>query len=253
MKLGYVLDGPDDAPVLALSGGLGTTTVMWDAQVTVFADRFRVLRIDHPGHGRSPVPDRRVTVDDIGRSFVELLDELGIASAAFCGLSLGGMVGQWLGANAADRIERLVLACTAASLDARELYEERAALVRREGIEVVVDGARERWFTPAFRNTPAADRIIEELRRIPAEGYAAGCEAVGAFDARADLQRIAPPTLVLYGEEDSVTPPAVIDELATIPHARKTGIPNAAHLASVERPEAFSAAVLSHLTEGVAA
>jgi 3-oxoadipate enol-lactonase len=251
MKLAYDLHGADDAPVLVLSGGLGTTTAMWDEQLPVFAERHRVLRVDHPGHGRSPVPAARIDIDDIARALVDLLDELGIASAAFCGLSLGGMVGQWLGANAPERVERLVLACTGARLGTREAYDERAELVRREGIGPVLDGARERWFTPARRDSPAARRILDDLRRMPAEGYAACCEAVGAFDFHADLHRVVPPTLVLFGEEDPVTSPAAIEELATgIPHARSVGIADAAHLANVEQPEQFAAAVLSHLQEG---
>jgi 3-oxoadipate enol-lactonase len=254
MRLAYSLDGADDAPVLVLSGGLGTTTAMWDAQIPAFAPSYRVLRIDQPGHGRSPVSDGRIAVDDIGRALVELLDELGIAQAAFCGLSLGGMVGQWLGANAPERVERLVLACTGASLGTPETFAERAELVRQQGVEVVLDGARERWFTPAFRDSAAARRILDELRDTPAEGYAACCEAVGAFDFRADLHRIVPPTLVLFGEEDPVTPPPVVEELeAGIPHVRSVGIVGAAHLANVEQPEAFAAAVLSHLREGVTA
>jgi 3-oxoadipate enol-lactonase len=250
VKLAYMLDGADDAPVLVLSGGLGTTTAMWDAQVPSFSAQQRVLRVDHPGHGRSPLPERRIAVDDIARAVLALLDELGIERASFCGLSLGGMVGQWLGANAPERIERLVLACTGASLGTRELYDERAALVRREGVEVVVDGARERWFTPAFRDSEEANRIIDELRGIPSDGYAACAEAVGTFDFRADLVRIAPPTLVVVGDEDSVTPPPVVDELATISGSRLVTIPQAAHLASVEQPESFSAAVLAHIHDG---
>jgi 3-oxoadipate enol-lactonase len=254
MRLAYSLDGSESAPVLVLSGGLGTTTDMWDAQLPAFAPHFRVLRVDLPGHGRSAVPGSRIAVDDIARALVELLDELGVGSAAFCGLSLGGMVGQWLGANAPDRIDRLVLACTGASLGTRESYEERAELVRRQGVEVVLDGARERWFTPAFRDSAAARRILDELRDMPAEGYAACCEAVGAFDFRADLPRILPPTLVLFGEEDPVTSAALVEELETgIPGARSAGIAGAAHLANVEQPEAFSAAVLSHLQERAAA
>lgn len=250
MKLAYTLDGADAAPVLVLSGGLGTTTAMWDAQLASFAARCRVVRVDHPGHGRSPVPTSRIAVDDIGRALLALLDELGIGRASFCGLSLGGMVGQWLGANTPERIERLVIACTGASLGTRELYDERAALVRREGVEVVVEGARERWFTPAFRDSDEAGRIIDDLRGIPPEGYAACAEAVGAFDFRADLGSIASPTLVVVGEQDSVTPPNVVDELATIPGSRVVTIPRAAHLANVEQPDAFSAAVLAHVHDG---
>jgi 3-oxoadipate enol-lactonase len=250
VTLAYTLAGADDASVLVLSGSLGTTTAMWNAQMPVFTRHYRVLSVDQPGHGGSPVPAGRIAVEDIAGSVLELLDDLGVERVAFCGLSLGGMVGQWLGANAPERIERLVLACTGASLGAKAMYDERAERVRREGLDVVVDGARERWFRPSFRDSEEAVRIIEDLRNIPPEGYAACCEAVGAFDFRGDVQRIAAPTLVLFGEEDPVTAPPIIDELAAIPHARVVGIAHAAHLANVEQSEAFSAAVLSHLQEG---
>lgn len=244
------VDGADNSPVLVLSGSLGTTTAVWDAQIPAFAAHYRVLRIDHPGHGDSPVPTARITVEGIARDLLALLDELGIERADFCGLSLGGMVGQWLGANAPDRVGGLVLACTGAWLGAPELYAERAEVVRREGTGILIDGARERWFTPPFRDAPAAERILDALGAMSPEGYAACCEAVGAFDFRSDLHRIRPATLVLFGDDDSVTTPSMLDELATIPHARRTGIAHAAHLANVEQPEAFSAAVLSHLQEG---
>jgi 3-oxoadipate enol-lactonase len=254
VTLAYRSDGEGDTPVLVLSGGLGTTTTMWEPQLPAFTERYRVLRVDHPGHGASPVPDGPVTVERIARALLALLDELGIARASFVGLSLGGMVGQWLGANAADRIDGLVLACTGASLGAPEVFAERAALVRAEGTGVVLDGARERWFTPASRDAPLARIILDELRAMSAEGYAACCEAVGAFDFHAELHRVALPTLVIFGEEDSVTPPDVIDALTSgIPDVRATGIPRAAHLANVEQPDEFSAAVLSHLEERLAA
>jgi 3-oxoadipate enol-lactonase len=250
VTLAYSFAGGDDAPVLVLAGSLGTTTAMWDAQVPAFARHYRVLSVDQPGHGDSPVPGGPIAVEDIARGLLGLLDDLGVERVSFCGLSLGGMVGQWLGVSAPERIERLVLACTGASLGEKAMYDERAERVRRDGLDVVVDGARERWFTPSFRDSEEAVRIIEDLRSIPPEGYAACCEAVGAFDFRGDVQRIAAPTLVLFGEEDPVTAPPVIDELAAIPHARVVGLAHAAHLANVEQPEAFSAAVLSHLQEG---
>ncbi|HEX7581511.1 MAG TPA: 3-oxoadipate enol-lactonase [Gaiellaceae bacterium] len=246
-------DGADDAPVLVLSGSLGTTTAMWDPQVAAFARHYRVLRFDHPGHGDSPVPTAPVTVEGIARDLLALLDELDIDRVDFCGLSLGGMVGQWLGANAPDRISGLVLAYTGASLGEPGAYAARAELVRREGTGILIDGARERWFTPAFRDALAAQRILDSLRTMSPQGYAACCEAVGAFDFRGDLQRIQPPTLVLYGEDDPVTTPEILDKLATIRRARRRGIAHAAHLANVEQPEAFSVAVLSHLQEGAKA
>ena len=254
MTLAYRFDGPEDAPVLVLSPSLGTTTSMWDSQVAAFTESFRVLRHDHPGHGGSPRPEGAVSVETIALGVLELLDERRIARASFCGLSLGGMVGMWLGANAADRVDRLALCCTGASIGTPEGYRERAALVRREGAGVTVPGASERWFTPAFRDSAAARRLLDELTTISADGYAACCEAVGNFDFHGDLQRIAPPTLVVVGEDDPVIPPSAGAELAAgIPDATLTTIAGAAHLANVEQPDAFAAAVLSHLEERAAA
>jgi 3-oxoadipate enol-lactonase len=231
--------------MIALLGALGTTTAMWDPQLAALAD---AQAFDLPGHGTAPLPDGPVTVASIGEQLLEQLP----GTFSFCGLSLGGMVGMWLAANAPERIERLVLACTGASLGTSELYAERAALVRAEGTRVTVDGARERWFTPEFRDSPAAQRIIDDLLATSAEGYAACAEAVGRFDFHHRLVDVAAPTLVLYGEQDPVTPPDVIDTLvAGIPVAEARGIPNAAHLANVEQPEAFNEAVLDYLRSAV--
>jgi 3-oxoadipate enol-lactonase len=254
VTLGFDLHGPDDAPVLVLSGALGTTRAMWDAQLPAFVVNHRVLRHDLPGHGTSPLADGPLGVGDIGAAVLELLDGLAIQRSSFCGLSLGGMVGMWLAAEAPERIDRLVLACTGASLGTPETYAERAALVRAEGTEVTVYGARERWFTPPFRDTAAARAILDQLRATSPLGYAACCEAVGAFDFHERLPSIAAPTLALFGAEDPVTTPEVVDALVSgIPGTAARSLPDAAHLANVEQPEAFSATVLRHLEERVAA
>lgn len=250
MRLAFCSDGPDDAPLLVLSPSLGTTTDLWEGALPALAARFRVLRHDLPGHGDSPVPDGPVRIEDVARGVLSVLDELGVDRVSFCGISIGGMVGQWLGANAPERIDRLVLCCTGAKLGAREDYVARAELVRREGTGVTVDGARERWFTPAFRDAPEARRILEQLAEIPAEGYAACAEAVGDWDFRDQLHRVTPGALVLFGEDDPVTPAEVRETLLHgIPAARVAYVRGAAHLANVEQPEAFAAAVLAHLEE----
>ncbi|HXY80541.1 MAG TPA: 3-oxoadipate enol-lactonase [Gaiellaceae bacterium] len=250
MRLGCRLDGPEGAPALALFGSLGSTTNVWEPQLAAFASCLRVVRFDYPGHGGAPVPDRPVTVDGIAASALAVLDELGIGRLAVCGLSLGGMVAMLLGASAPERVDRLVLACTGAKIGTPEMWSERADLVRRNGTAAVAAGIRERWFTPAFRDSPAAEGVIGELLTIPAEGYARGCEAVGAFDFRSELGRIGQPVLVLAGAEDPVTPPDVLDPLVGgIANAALVTLPDAAHLANVEQPDAFAAAVLSHLEE----
>jgi 3-oxoadipate enol-lactonase len=253
VRLAHRLDGPDGAPVLALAGSLGTTTALWEPQLNAFTAGFRVLRVDLPGHGRSPVPEERFTVDDIGHAALRVLDELELDRVSVCGLSLGGMVGMWLGANAPQRVERLVLACTGAALGTPEAWAERAALVRSEGMHAVLDGSRERWFSPAFRDSTAARRYLDELLTLSPEGYARCCEALGAFDFRADLARVVPPTLVVYGEQDTVITSEVVETLALgIPGARRTGV-EAGHLANLEQPEEFASAVLGHLSERRAA
>jgi 3-oxoadipate enol-lactonase len=250
MKLGYRVEGRDEAPPLVLSPSLGTTISLWEAQVDALARDFRVIRHDHPGHGISPIPTGRVAVATIAEGVLDILDELDLPQASFAGISLGGMVGMWVGANAPERIDRLVLAATGASLGTPVTYMERAALVRAEGTRAVVDGARERWFTPAFAHSQAAERILAELGGVPSEGYAACCEAVGAFDFHDDLDRIAAPTLVVIGEEDPLTTPETVEALVQgIPDTRLVSISGASHLVNVEQPEVFTGALLAHLVE----
>jgi len=220
--------------MIALLGGLGTTTTIWRAQLEALED---AVAFDLPGHGAEPLPGGPVSVASIGASLLERLPE----RFSFCGVSLGGMVGMWIAANAGERIERLVLACTGAKLGERADYDERADLVRHEGTGVVVEGARDRWFTPAFRESPEARIVLDELATMSPEGYAACCEAVGACDLRAELPRISAPALVLFGAEDPVTPPDVRETLARgIPGARVAEIAGAAHLANVEQPDVFT-------------
>jgi 3-oxoadipate enol-lactonase len=202
---------------------------MWQQQLDVLDD---ALPLDLPGHGSAPPPAGAVSIESIAA------DVLARAPSrfTFVGLSLGGMVGMWLGANVPDRVERLVLACTGAKLGEREEYEARADLVRREGTGVVVDGARERWFTPQFRDDERVRPILDDLRELSREGYAACCEAVANFDFRGDLERINVPTLVVFGREDPVTTDDVRTELARFPAVDVAG----AHLANVESPIEFN-------------
>jgi len=212
-----------------LLGALGTTTRVWAGQLPVLPDP---LPLDLPGHGDAPLPDGKVSVESIGLAVLERAPE----RFSFIGLSLGGMVGQWLGANARDRVERLVLACTGAKLGDRDEYYTRAAMVREQGTAPLVDGARDRWFTPRFRDDPRAEAILDELGAMSREGYAACAEAVGDWDFRSEVHRITAPTLVIYGREDPVTSPDVRAALARFEDAVVPG----AHLASVESPDEFN-------------
>lgn len=250
MKLHHVVDGPAGAPALVLSNSLGTTRELWEPQVAPLAERFRVVRYDRRGHGRSPVAAGATTIDDLGGDLVELLDELALEQVSFCGLSLGGVVGMWLAVNAPERVERLVLCCTAASFAPRQGWVDRAATVRADGMGAIADAVLGRWFRPSFQDAhpDVVARFRATLVSTPAEGYAACCDALADADLTSRLGEIAAPTLVLTGADDPVAPPATGDALAAaIPGAVHTVVQRAAHIANIEQPDAFTAALLRHL------
>lgn len=253
VDLAHRIDGPDDAPVLLLGGSLGTTLEMWDPQVDELAQSLRIVRFDHRGHGRSPVPDGPYSIADLGGDVVALMDRLGIERAAYCGLSIGGMVGQWLGAHAGERIDRLVLICTAAFMEGgAATYRERAETVRAAGTaEVVADAVIARWFTPSWAaaNPDVVARHRAMIAGTRAEGYAGCAEAVGGLDERRDLGAITAPTLVISGAQDQSIPREYGQALADgIDGARFHVLDPAAHLASLERAPAVNALIADHLS-----
>lgn len=256
LALHHRFDGPEGAPVLMLSNSLGTALEMWDQHVPTLVEHFQVIRYDHRGHGRSPVPDGPYSVADLGRDVIALLDRLGLHRVCFCGVSIGGMIGMWLAINAPERLDRLALVCTSAHLPPSEGWLERAAIVRADGMEAIGDAALERWFTPAFleQSPDTVERMRRALLATPAEGYAACCEAIASLDLRAELRSIRVPTLVIAAEDDPATPPQHGRLIAeTIEGTRFVVLPAARHLASVERPEEVAHELLEHLaTEATA-
>ena len=252
--LHYRADGPSGAPALVLSHALGLSMAMWDPQVAPLSREFRVVRYDHRGHGGSPVPEGPYRIEDLGRDLLHLLDRLALERVAFCGLSLGGMVGLWLAANAPERVGRLVVCCTAARMPRPGDYAERAKLVRAQGMAAIADTVIGRWFTPAFvgRRPDRVAGIKATLLAASAEGYAATCEALAAMDLREDLPRIAASTLVIAGADDQSTPPERAEEIAQrIRGAELAVIPDAAHLANIEQPEAITKRILGHVTRSL--
>jgi 3-oxoadipate enol-lactonase len=242
--------GPENAPVLLMGSSLGTSMDMWDSQLAL-AERLRIVRFDHRGHGRSPVPPGPYEIADLGRDVLELMDALEIERASYCGLSIGGMVGIWLGANAPERIERIVLICTSAHLPPAEGWAERAAKVRAaDTVEVVADAVVARWLTPAYAE--AHPELVAELRAMlvatDPEGYASACGAIERMDLRDQLGRIAAPTLVISGAGDEATPPEHQELIAAaIRGARLETIEPAAHLAAVEQPARVNELIADHL------
>ena len=247
------LDGPEDAPVLVLSNSLGTANRMWDENLPGLVERFRVLRYDTRGHGESPAPPGPYTVEELAGDALALLDSLGIERVLWAGVSLGGMTGLWLAANAPECIERLAACCTAAHLPPAEMWADRAATARGEGMGTLTVAALERWFSPAY--TESAPEVIERFRAdllaTPPEGYASCCEAIGRHDLRDKLGAITAPTLVVAGGDDPATPPDKAEEIAAgVPDARLEVLPGARHLANVERADEVTGMLLDHLGAG---
>lgn len=223
-------------PVLALPSSLGTTTELWDANVGHWSDTFRLLPYNQQG---------RTSIEQLGH---DLLDLVGASEpVSICGLSLGGATAMWVAANAPERVNRLVLACTSARFGEAGPWRERAAAVREHGLEPIADSIVARWFTPAAPPEVVA-RFRERLVATPREDYAACCEALARWDFRDRLADIQVPTLVVAAAEDAATPPEHAELLANgIPEAELVVLQGAAHLANVEQAEAFSRLVSKHL------
>lgn len=236
----YTLSGPEDAPVLVLGNALGTTTAMWND----FALPFRLLRFDHPGHGRSAPAEQR-TIESLATNVIELLDHLELRQVHYCGVSLGGMLGVWLAANT-DRISRLALLCTAAWYPDKSVWDERITALRSAGMEPMADAIVARWFTPTF--SPAAvARFRAELLQVDLPSYLACAEAVRNMDLRADLAKVDVPTVVIAAAQDHATPPEFARLIAEdLPHSDLYIVGEAAHLAVVEAPRTISVILDGH-------
>jgi 3-oxoadipate enol-lactonase len=251
-RLFYRIDGKANAPVLLLSNSLGTNMAMWDVQLSRFAQDFRVIRYDARGHGASDVDEKPYAFARLGMDALAVLDALGIARASFCGLSMGGMVGQWLGVHAGGRFDRLVLANTSAFMPPPEMWNARIATVRERGIGAVVDAVIARWFRPGFceRQPAQVSRIAAMLQTTSATGYAAACAAIRDMDQRAGLSGIGVPALVIVGTHDMATPPQDGEAIAaSIPGATVARL-DAAHLSNIEQPEAFATQALAFVNAG---
>jgi 3-oxoadipate enol-lactonase len=251
VRVHYRIDGPAVGPVLVLAHSLGADLTMWDPQADALSGAFRVLRYDARGHGGSSVRPRPYTVERLARDALGLLDAVGVPRAHFCGLSLGGMVGLWLGAHAAERVGKLVLANTAARIGTPESWNVRIDAVRHGGLAAVAPAVLDRWFTAGFRERrlEAVAAVQRALLATPADGYTAGCAAVRDADLRDTARSVAVPTLVFSGAHDAATPPADCRWLAdAISGARYCELA-AAHISNVEAADEFTTALSDFLTQ----
>jgi 3-oxoadipate enol-lactonase len=254
VDLFYDLSGPEDAPAVAFSNSIGTTLEMWDRQIPALTSRYRCLRYDTRGHGRSPTVDESVAIEDLADDLAGLLDALGLEEAHIVGLSLGGMTAQAFGQRHATRAKSIVLMATSAYLP--HGWDERAAIVRTKGMEAIVDPVLARWFTPTF----AADHpdVVTAFRARflanDARGYAACCEAIRDMDLRPGNVGLQQPMLIIAGADDAATPVPMMEDIrATAPQADLIVLSRAAHILAIERADGvnrFLKALLDDVEDG---
>jgi 3-oxoadipate enol-lactonase len=248
-QLHYQFDGKPELPVVVLSNSLGADLTMWDAQAPAFTQKFRVLRYDSRGHGASTISIGPYQIDMLGKDVIRLVDHLGITAFSFCGLSVGGMVGQWLALHESSRLVKLVLCNTAAHIGTAEKWNERIQAVRKGGVRSISRATLERWFTPSFhkQKPDTVDRIRRILEATSSESYIAAAEAIRDADFRNEISRIRTKTLVIAGTQDTSTPPEGGRFLAERISGSQYVEFDTAHLSNVEWPQRFSEEVLKFL------
>lgn len=245
---------PEDKPVLVLGNPIGTTRAVWERQVPALEKHFRLLRLEWRGHGapgaQSAAPPGPYTIAELGTDVLAALNFYGIERAAYAGVSLGGMTGLWLAANAPERITSLAVLCAALTpLPSAQAWHDRARLVRMSGMDAIADSVVPRWFTPSFleKHPDEVEPVQGMLRGTQPEGYAACAEAIAALDLRPLLPSVKAPTLVVSGAEDPAAPPPVGEATARgIDGARLTVIPGTGHFALYQTPGPVTAALLRH-------
>jgi 3-oxoadipate enol-lactonase len=249
--LNVSVEGRESGPTLMLSNSLGATMKMWEPQMRALTQVFRVVRYDRRGHGKSGVAAGPYSMERFGRDVLAILDDLNIAKVHWCGLSMGGMVGQWLAAKAPDRLDRIILANTACYYPDPSNWLNRIKLVRENVMAAIADAVIAAWLTADFREREpqVTANLKAMLLATPVEGYVACCEALSTLDHRELLPTIKSPTLVIAGRHDVATPVAAGEMIRkAIPGASMT-ILDAAHISNVEQSHAFSDAVIGFLTQ----
>lgn len=250
-KLHIEVEGPESASALMLSNSLGTDLHLWDDQVPVWSRHFRVVRYDRRGHGKSGVAPGPANMERYGRDALAIMNGLGLDKVHWCGLSMGGMVGQWLAAQAPQRIGKLILSDTSCHFPDKSLWNDRIKAVRDRGLAAIADNVMKIWFTERFiaRAPGTVARMRDMLVATPVEGYIAACEAIRDMDHRDLLPRIKAPTLVVVGRHDKSTPVEAAEYIRShIPGAAMTLL-DAAHISNVEQPAVYNADVLGFLAQ----
>jgi 3-oxoadipate enol-lactonase/4-carboxymuconolactone decarboxylase len=249
IRLFYRLEGIAGRPLLVLSHSIGIDHAMWDLQVSDLLPYFQVLRYDTRGHGASDAPKTEYSLAQLGADVIGLADALGVSKFAFCGLSLGGAIGQWLAANAPDRITALILANTSPQFGPPVNWNTRIAAVQKGGMAAITDLAMQRFFSPdTIQSSPEAASVRAILLATDPDGYIGCCAALRDADQVQSLRNIKAPTLIIVGDQDISTPWTGHGEILAreIPASRAVHLP-AAHISNIERPRSFTAALLEFL------
>ncbi|ENV69703.1 3-oxoadipate enol-lactonase [Acinetobacter towneri] len=244
-QINYQTFGDAAKPALIFSNSLGTNFKMWQAQIDFFQQDFFVICYDTRGHGASSAPQGPYSIDQLGQDVVNLLDHLNIEKAAFCGISMGGLTGQWLAIHRPERFNQVVVCNTAAKIGQEQAWNDRAALVREQGLQPIASTAASRWFTEPFiqSNATVVNNLQNDLAAGSAEGYASCCEALAKADVREQLKDITVPVLVVAGQQDPVT--TVVDGQFMVERIANSQLfeINASHISNVELPNEFNQAV----------
>jgi 3-oxoadipate enol-lactonase len=247
----YEQSGVQGAPALLLSNSLGTTMDMWEPQLEAFRQKYTLIRYDMRGHGKSSVPAGPYTIEQLGGDVIALIEALNLSQVAYCGLSIGGLIGQWLAVNEPEHFCAFIFANTAAKIGNAEGWSQRIATVEQGGLAAIADGGLQRWFTAAFRekNPRTAARMRTMLVSCNPSGYVSACAALRDTDLRDAIGAIDAPVCILAGQHDAVT---------TIEHAHfmqqqiagsyVVELP-ASHISNVEAPAEFKTAVLDFLEQ----
>ena len=249
MKTNYKIQGTPNSPVLMFSNSLGADLSMWDELVPLLLPYFRVLQYDTRGHGQSELTEGPYTIERLGKDVISLLDQLDIDKVYFCGLSMGGLIGQYLGIHHPDRLHKLILSNTDSKIGTAENWNERINTINEQGMQAIVDGTMEKWFTPSYHKTnPARVAQMKELFLAnKTAGYSACCAAIGAADFRSEIKKITAETLIITGDEDAVTNVVQAEGLQKeIPNAKLKVFP-ARHLPSTELPIEYADTLIDFL------
>ena len=248
-SINYQTFGDHTKPALIFSNSLGTQFSMWQPQLDALKKDFYMICYDTRGHGQSSAPQGPYSIELLGEDVIHLMDHLHIDKANFCGISMGGLTGQWLAINHPERFEHVIVANTAAQIGQEQAWKDRASLVREKGLEPIASTAATRWFTEGFikKNAKIVDQLSHNLAQGSPEGYASCCEALAVADLRDQIQGINIPVLVIAGSKDPVT--TIKDGQYMVNNIRSSALfeIDASHISNIEQPQAFNKAIFDFI------